>query len=123
MRKVPLWLCLITGLMACKAPADLPLPEGHPAVDFYQTANSFYVAEKSCGKLDGTLEIRPDKIGPGMDYEKAKEFAPGVYLMRQRSTGKEWISVYFLEYSMAAGIPKACSWDTVRFPIEKENWV
>jgi hypothetical protein len=121
MKKALPWLCLILVCGGCGAPAELPFPKDHPAIDFYRTANSFYVVEKSCSKLEGSLEIRPDRIGPGLEYEKLEEFAPGVYRVRQVSTGREWVTVYFLQYSMAAGIPKACSWDTARFPIEKRQ--
>ena len=63
MKKAILWLCLILYFSGCAKPVKIHLPENHPAYGFYQTANAFHVSGQECGKLKGSLEIRPDKIG------------------------------------------------------------
>lgn len=97
---------------------DIPLPKNHPAYDFYQTANSFYVAARSCSKLGGSLDVRPEHVGEGEAFEKRFELAPGLFVLHDKETGRERVAVYFLEYSITATIPKICSWDTEQFPFE-----
>jgi|GEM_PF-1003805 len=116
MRKFLSVLGLFFCLISCAKPVKIPLPEDHPAYGFYQTANAFNVSGQECGKLKGSLEIRPDKIGPGNEYEKVKELAPGLFIVRNKY-GQEWVTVFFMEYGMATSIPKACSWDLAQFPI------
>lgn len=121
MRKTAVLLCAILGMCGCQAPVNIPLPKDHPAYGFYQTANAFNVSGNSCLKIKGSLEIRPDKIGTDQDYQKARELAPGLFVVRQLSTGKEWITVLFMEYGLAASIPKTCSWDIAEYPIEMKS--
>ena len=68
-------------------------------------------------KLNGSLEIRPDKIGADKEYEKVKELAPGLYIVKQKTAKQQWVTVLFMEYGLVTSIPKTCSWDTVEFPI------
>ena len=64
--------------------------------------------------------IKPDKIGAGSEYEKVKELAPGLFIVKNKS-GKEWITVFFMEYGMVTSIPKTCSWDTEKFPVKNSQ--
>jgi len=117
MRKTTGLLCAIFLLLAaCAKPVSIPLPEEHPAYGFYQTANAFNVSGQECGKLKGSLEIRPDKIGLGKEYEKMRELAPGLFVVKDEN-GREWITVLFMEYGMVTSMPKACSWDLEEYPI------
>ena len=118
MKKAVLWLSLILFGGGCAAPVKIPLPKDHPAHGFYQTANTFNVSGQECSKLKGSMEIRPDKIGPGREYEKIREFAPGLFWVKQKITGRQFVTVIFMEYGMVTSIPKACSWDTEQFPLE-----
>ncbi len=111
------WIYWGLILLGCAAPVNIPLPKDHPAYGFYQTANAFNVSSQECSKLKGNLEIRPDKIGPGREYEKMKEFAPGLFLVKQKSTGKQSVTVIFMEYGLVTSIPKACSWNLDEFPM------
>ena len=108
---------MILFLGGCAAPLDIPLPKEHPAYGFYQTAKTFNVSGQSCMQLNGSLEIRPDKIGADKEYEKVKELAPGLYIVKQKITKKQWVTVLFMEYGLVTSFPKTCSWDTVEFPI------
>ncbi len=120
MKKAVRWLCLIFAFAGCGNPAPkLPLPDEHPAQGFYQTAGSFYVAPSSCSKLKGILDIRPEHVGLDAQkpFEKKSELAEGVFVLRDKQSDQEWLSVYFLEYAMASGVPRICSWDTEKFPI------
>ncbi len=101
----------------CVAPVKIPLPEDHPAYGFYQTANAFNVSSQECSKLKGSLEIRPDKIGAGNEYEKVREIAPGLFLVKQNTTDRQFVTVIFMEYGLVTSIPKACSWNLDDFPI------
>lgn len=95
MRKAAGLLCAIFLLLeACAKPPSIPLPEKHPAYGFYQTANAFNVSAQSCLKLKGILEIRPDKIGTGQGYEKVKELAPGLFVVKDEN-GHQWVTVFF----------------------------
>ena len=68
MKKTAGLLCVIFLLWGgCAQPVDIPLPKDHPAYGFYQTANAFNVSGQECGKLKGSLEIRPDKIGANQE--------------------------------------------------------
>ena len=118
MRKTAGLLCAILGLFGCHAQVDIPLPKDHPAYGFYQTANTFNVSGQSCVKLSGNLEIRPDKIGVDTEYKKVKELAPGLFIVKQKTTNKQWVTVLFMEYGLVASIPKTCSWDLQTYPIE-----
>lgn len=111
------WAIFAAGCTGGQA-ENIPLSEHHPAYDFYQTANSFYVAARSCTKLDGSLDIRPEHVGEKGKFEKRAELAPGLFVLRDKETGGERVAVYFLEYSITATIPKICAWDTERFPVE-----
>jgi len=118
MKKAVLWLCLILTFAGCgPVSKKIPLREDHPAHGFYQTANSFYVASSSCTKLAGHFDIRHEHVGTDKDFEKKQELAPGLFILSDRKSGKEWVSVYFLEYTMASGIPRICSWSTEQFPV------
>ncbi|HRK62399.1 MAG TPA: hypothetical protein PLY88_07630 [Candidatus Omnitrophota bacterium] len=118
MKKAVLWLCLILSFSGCgPVSTKVPLREDHPAYGFYQTANSFYVASSSCTKLAGHFDIRHEHVGTGKDFEKKQELAPGLFILRDKRTGAEWVSVYFLEYTMASGIPRICSWSAEQFPV------
>ncbi len=101
----------------CVKPVKTPLPVDHPANGFYQTANAFNVSGSECGKLKGSLEIRPDKIGPSHDYEKVRELAPGLFVVKSNATGKQYVTVLFMEYGLVASLPRTCSWGTEEFPI------
>jgi hypothetical protein len=105
-------------MIGCAAPVDIPLPKDHPAYGFYQTANAFNVSSQECSKLKGSLEIRPDKIGPGREYEKVKEFAPGLFWVKQKATQRQFVTVLFMEYGLVTSLPRTCSWDTATFPYE-----
>jgi hypothetical protein len=118
MKKALLWLCLILTFAGCgPVSVKVPLREDHPAYGFYQTANSFYVASSSCTKLGGSIAIRHEHVGPDKEFEKKSELAPGLFILSDKKSGKEWLSVYFLEYTMASGIPRICSWDTDLFSV------
>ena len=117
MRKAVLGIGLILLAWACSEPVKIPLPKDHPAGGFYQTANAFNVSSQECSKLKGSLEIRPDKIGPNYDYEKLKELAPGLFLVKQKSTGKQFVTVLFMEYGLVTSLPRTCSWNVAQFPI------
>ena len=122
MRKTAGLLCSILFAGGCAAPVDIPLLKDHPAHGFYQTANAFNVSSQECSKLKGSLEVRPDKIGPGQAYEKIREFAPGLFLVQQKSSGKELVTVFFMEYGLVTSLPRTCSWDLNDYPInEKET--
>jgi len=123
MRKQTLLLYSILFFAGCHSQVDIPLSQNHPAYGFYQTANKFNVAGGSCTKLNGTLEIRPDKIGNEKEYEKVRELAPGLLIVKQKSTEVEWMTVFFMEYVMAASIPKTCSWNLRDYPIEAADAV
>ncbi len=120
MRKIAGLLCSIFIAGGCAVPVDIPsLPKEHPAQGFYQTANTSHVSASECSKLRGSLGIRPDKIGLSGDYEKSKELAPGLFIVRQKSTGKEFVTVLFMEYGLVASMPRTCSWATADYPIEE----
>ncbi len=118
MKKALLWLCLILTFAGCgPVSVKVPLREDHPAYGFYQTANSFYVASRSCTQLGGRVDIRHEHVGADKDYEKKTELAPGLFILSDKKSGKEWVSVYFLEYSMMNSLPGICSWDAEQFPV------
>ena len=120
MRKAVVGIGLILTLAGCVKPVKTPLPVDHPASGFYQTANAFNVSGQECGKVKGSLEIRPDKIGANSDYEKVRELAPGLFIVKSNSTGKQFVTVFFLEYGLVASLPRTCSWNTEEFPIDNE---
>lgn len=118
MKKALLWLSLISCAGGCTASTKVPLPKEHPAYGFYQTANAANVSSSSCTKLKGSIAIRPDEMGPEQPYEKLQELAPGIFRVREKVSGREFLTVYFMEYFGMASIPRTCSWDLEKFPIE-----
>lgn len=117
MRKTPRLLCAILFFAGCSAPGDIPLPKDHPAYGFYQTANALNVSGQECAKLKGSMEIRPDKIGEGQEYEKVKELAPGLFLVKQKTGEKQFVTVIFMEYGLVTSLPRTCSWNLEDYPI------
>lgn len=105
----------------CSSPVNIPLPKDHPAYGFYQTANAFNVSSSSCTKLKGIVTIQPDKIGANQPYEKLQELAPGIFKVREKISGHEFLTVFFMEYFGTASIPKTCSWDAEKFPIRESK--
>lgn len=116
MRKQILWIYFLF-LTGCSAQVDIPLPKDHPAYGFYQTASAYHVAGSSCTKIKGTTDLRPNKIGPNQDYEKVRELAPGMFIVKDRQSGVQWLTVFFMEYGIMGSIPKTCSWSLSEFPI------
>lgn len=112
---------ILTGVLVlgCAAPVSISLSKDHPAYGFYQTANTFNVSGRECSKLKGSLEIKPEKIGAGQEYEKIREWAPGLFLVKQTATGKQFVTVLFMEYGLVTSLPRTCSWNLDDYPIHE----
>lgn len=95
---------LIIIFIACSN-SEIPEPinKSHIAYGFYQIAKSGKTTVKVCESFDGK-EIYP------IDYTVIDNLAQGVFKIKQKSTGKEFLAVSFGEGDMIVTV-KTCCWE------------
>lgn len=97
-------LLLTWQLAGCSnSDTSSPIPKSHPAYDFYQIAKSGPTTVEVCESFGGR-EIFPN------DYTVTEDLAQGVFMVRQHSTGKEFLAISFAQGSMLVTIC-ACCWE------------
>jgi hypothetical protein len=107
-------LALSFLLAGCSAPVEnaIPsIPKNHPANKFYQAAQQGMLSDKVCRDNQGDPTIPIGKIEQGEGYAKLGDLTAGVFRFSDKSTGKKYLAVSFMQYSGFLQIPKVCTWE------------
>lgn len=87
------------------------IAQDHPANKFYQFVSQNPVTDRVCRDHKGDPSIPMGEISKGEKYERANDLVPGAFRFKDKTSGKKYLGVSYLQYQGFLQIPKLCSWE------------
>jgi hypothetical protein len=102
---------MLTGCSKAPNPMIPGIPGEHPANRFYQFVSQNMVSDKVCLDYQGDPGIPMGEIAKGIKFLKSPEILPGVFRFMNKTTGKKYLGVSYLQYQGFLQLPKLCAWE------------
>jgi hypothetical protein len=96
---------ILVAVLAAACSSDrgivLPVPESHPAHQFYAVARKGPTTIETCHSFRG-VEI------PSIKYERGKSLRQGVFTITEKASGKKFLAISWSEGGIVSTINTCC---------------
>ena len=109
-------LLLVIGfvLASCspEGPSKIPgIPVNDSANEFYDFVSKNMASDDICRDYHGDPSIPMGEVVKGEKYVKSKDLIPGTFRFSDKTTGKKYLGVIYMQYQGLLQLPKLCSWE------------